>query len=141
MAICIEQAPEELMFRLKGVNTPLAGRCFENCVIAVLGLSKKTHYQYVLGLLTPPGYGPHPHAWLLDERIGGPVYLDPTLQDGSPLWRTRAKEFIYDERYRFAKDDLAAWFRSKYADREFDDVGVPKGLARGPVITPDGLLD
>lgn len=141
MTISIRRASIGIMSDLKRANSQLSGRCFENCVIAVLGLSKTARLQYVLGFVTPPGYEAVPHAWLLEDGDLGPAYLDPTLQDASALWQSRCGEFIYDERYRFTRDDLLAWFRSKYAGREFSAIGVPKGLARGPIITVTGAID
>lgn len=141
MAISIKQASVEIMSDLRRVHSQLSGRCFENCVIAVLGLSKTARLQYVLGFVTPPGYKAEPHAWLLEDGDCGPAYLDPTLQDASPLWQARSGEFIYDERYRLTRDELLAWFRAKYAGRIFDDIGVPEGLARGPIINRAGHLE
>lgn len=140
MVISIKRASLEIMSDLKRANATLSGHCFENCVIAVLGLSKTERLQYVLGFVTPPGFKAEPHAWLLDIGEQGPAYLDPTLQDASLLWQTRSGEFIYDERYRLTRDELLAWFRSKYAGRVFDDIGVLEGLARGPIINAAGVL-
>lgn len=141
MTISIKRASGETMSDLKRANSQLSGRCFENCVNAVLGLSKTAPLHYVLGFVTPPGYKAEPHAWLLEDGDLGPAYLDPTLQDASPLWQKRSGEFVYDERYRLTRDELLAWFRSKYVGRTFDDIGVPEGLARGPIINPAGLLE
>jgi hypothetical protein len=140
-AIDVKRTPLEIMADLKRAHSVLSGRCFENCVIAVLGLSRKARLQYILGFVTPPGYKAVPHAWLLDDSDQGPAYLDPTLQDGSQLWQSRSGEFIYDERYRLTKEELLAWFRSKYADRKFDEIGVPKGPVRGPIINAEGGLE
>jgi len=121
---------------------PLAGRCFENCVVAVLGLPAALRLQYVLGFVTPPGYKTETHAWLLQEEGASvAVYLDPTLQDDSKLWQLRSRDFIYDERYRLTKDELLAWFRSRYVDRKFSEIGVPEGTIRGPIITEAGAME
>lgn len=141
MIINIKRASPEIMSDLKLAQSPLSGRCFENCVIAVLGLSKTARLHYVLGFVTPPGYKTVPHAWLLEVSDQGPAYLDPTLQDASFLWQSRSGEFIYDECYRFTKDELLAWFRLKYGDRAFDEIGLPEGLIRGPIINAEGLLE
>lgn len=141
MAINIKRTSSEMMSDLKRAHAPLSGRCFENCVIAVLGLSRTARLQYVLGFLTPPGYKAVPHAWLIEHSDQGPTYLDPTLQDASLLWQSRSAEFIYDERYRFTKDELLAWFRLNYADRTFDEIGVPEGPIRGPILSAEGHLE
>lgn len=141
MAINIKRTSSEMMSDLKRAHTPLSGRCFENCVIAVLGLSRTARLQYVLGFLTPPGYKAVPHAWLIEHSDQGPAYLDPTLQDALLLWQSRSAEFIYDERYRFTKDELLAWFRLNFADRTFDEIGVPEGPIRGPILSAEGHLE
>jgi len=123
-------------------NTPsLAGKCFENCVIAVLALNLKPELHYVLGFVTPPGYGSYAHAWLQQESENGPVYFDPTLEDSSPLWGQRNRDFVYDKRFIFTRTELLEWFKERYPDRQFSDRGVPDGMIRGTIITPEGRLE
>ncbi|MCU6501979.1 hypothetical protein LPN04_29725 [Rugamonas sp. A1-17] len=141
MSVAVAYASADIMSDLRRTNAPLVGRCFENCVIAVLGLPAELRLQYVLGFMTPPGHKSEAHAWLLQEGLSGPVYLDPTLQDGSKLWQIRSREFIYDERFRMTKTELKAWFRTKYPDRKFDDIGVPEGSVRLPRINAAGDLE
>jgi hypothetical protein len=85
MAIDIHRAPDEMMLSLQDANPTLSGKCFETCVIAVLGLRTSWQLQYVLGFVTPPRNGPVAHAWLQQETLDGPIYLDPTLQNASLL--------------------------------------------------------
>lgn len=129
------------MSGLQRANAPLKGKCFENCLIAVLGLNTESQLHYVLGFVTPPGYDSVPHAWLHLETENGPVYIDPTLQDSSPLWQFRSGEFAYDMRYRMSKAELLLWFRNNYRDRKFSEIGIPEGLARGPIINADGEIE
>lgn len=140
MKIKIGYTPMEIIWDLQKVNAPLKGKCFDNCMLAVLSQPETSKLQYVLGFVTPPGFDSEAHAWLQKDTIDGPVYLDPTLQDASKLWQQRKNEFFYDMRYRMTKEELLRWFRVTYADRTFSENGLPDGLARGPIINADGAL-
>lgn len=129
------------MWDLKKANNSLKGKCFENCVIAVVGLSASFKLHYILGFVTPPGHDAVAHAWLQQDTPEGPVYFDPTLQDASPLWMRRKSEFVYDVRHRLTREDLLKWFRDNYSDRTFSSIGIPEGLARGPIINVAGDIE
>jgi hypothetical protein len=96
MNVDIHYAPNDLMQSLGEANAAQPGMCFENCVIAVLGLQISRKLQYALGFLTALGHGPVAHAWLVQETHDGFIYLDPTLQATSTLWRERKDHFIYE---------------------------------------------
>lgn len=141
MNIKVSFAPEDLIAKLKKANPVLTGRCFENCVIAVIGPGTELGLEYVLGFVTPPGYKREPHAWLRQSDIdGGHIFLDPTLQGSSPLWNLRRNDFVYEERFRLNRADLLGWFRATYPDREFDAMGLPLGPIRGPIIDASGNI-
>jgi len=140
MSIGISHTPEDILWDLKRANASLKGKCFENCVIAVVGLPATLRLEYILGFVTPPGYKAIAHAWLCQETPEGTIYLDPTLQDTFPLWLQRKSEFIYDVRYRMTRAELLKWFRDNYSDRTFAESGIPDGLVRGPIINTDGKL-
>lgn len=140
MAIDICYAPTDLLESLSDANATQPGMCFENCLIAVLGLRTR-NLQYALGFLTPPGYERVRHAWLLAETTSGPVYLDPTLQVSSPHWKVRRQDFIYDRRYTFTRALLLSWFREQYPDRQLTSLGIPEGPLRGPMISSSGELE
>lgn len=110
-------------------------------MIAVLGLADFRKLEYVLVFVSPPGYDPVVHAWLAHETQSAVIYLDPTLQASSPLWRARKDEFIYDERHTFTKEQLLKWLKAKYSDREFTDVGLPDGPTKGPILNAAGELE
>jgi len=141
MSLEIRNTPAEMMWFLKDGNTSLQGRCFENCVIAVLGWSEKMNAQYVLGFLTPPSSDTVVHAWIEVQDPEGAYYLDPTLQDSSLLWAHRRNEFVYDKRHILSKADVLDWFRRKYPDRIFSDIGIPEGAIRVPVININGEIE
>lgn len=141
MDVPLELASYGLVRRLKLANPVLAGRCYENCVIAVVGLAEIWTLEYVLGFVKPPGCDTYAHAWLLEQGDNGPVYLDPTLQDSSPLWSSRRSEFVYDERHRFCRDELLSWIRAQNPERKVGELGLPDGPIRGPVISPDGSVE
>jgi hypothetical protein len=140
MAIDIHRAPDEMMLSLLDANATLAGKCFETCVIAVLGLRASWQLQYVLGFVTPPGHSPVAHAWLQQETLDGPIYLDPTLQNASLLWQKRMAEFAYEKRFCFTREELLEWFRTSYPNRRFNELGIPDGPIRGPIINAAGEL-
>lgn len=141
MGLKIQYLPVDLMKCLAEANATQRGKCFENCMIAVLGLADFRKLEYVLGFMIPPGYDPVVHAWLAQERQSTVIYLDPTLQASSPLWRARKDEFIYDERHTFTKEQLLKWLKAKYSDREFNDVGMPDGPIKGPILNAAGELE
>ncbi|WP_155744976.1 hypothetical protein [Burkholderia vietnamiensis] len=141
MVVPLELAPHELVRKLKLANPVLSSRCYENCVIAVVGFAEIWRLEYVLGFVKPPGYGTYAHAWLLEQRDDGPVYFDPTLQDSSLLWSQRRTEFVYDERYRFGRDELLSWIRGQNPERTVGKLGLPDGAIRGPIINPDGIVE
>jgi hypothetical protein len=141
MAVGIHNAPADLMQSLREADAVQAGRCFENCLIAVLGLSSTRNLRYTLGFLTPPGYEQVRHAWLLQETLEGPIYLDPTLEVSSPHWQVRKGDFVYESLYTFTKDQLLDWFKNSYPDRPFTELGIPEGAIRGPMLSPSGELE
>jgi hypothetical protein len=140
MAIDVQHAPDDLMQTLVEADAVQAGRCFGNCMIAVLGLSDTRNLRYALGFLTPPGYERVRHAWLLQELPAGPIYLDPTLQASSPHWHARKSDFIYEQLYTFTNEQLRSWLRATYPDRTFTSLGVPEGPISAPMISPSGEL-
>lgn len=140
MVISIDIAPDTMICDLKKANADLNGRCFENCTIAVLAFQGKWILEYVVGYLTPPGYASVPHAWLSLHQADGVVFIDPTLQGSSSLWQTCRHEFIYDEHFRFSHEELLHWFRERYPDRNFSDLGIPDGPIRGPIINDSGVI-
>ncbi|MYM83342.1 hypothetical protein GTP44_15440 [Duganella sp. FT50W] len=137
----IQNVPADLMSILSDANATQHGKCYENCVVAVLGTRISRQLRYVVGFLTPPDHPPFPHAWLEQEMHGGPIYLDPTLQASSALWNSRKNIFMYSARYSFNKDELLKWFRVKYAGREFNELGLPVGDIQGPVLNSKGELE
>lgn len=141
MAIGVHQAPDDLMQSLIEADAVQAGRCFGNCMIAVLGLSATRNLRYVLGFLTPPGYERVRHAWLLQEISSGPIYLDPTLQASSPHWQARRRDFNYEQLYTFTNAQLRSWLSATYPDRTFDSLGMPEGPIRAPMINESGELE
>lgn len=140
MEVSLALAAHDLMWDLKKANAVLTGLCYENCMIAVLGPARVWRLDYVLGLMTPPGHETVAHAWLAEHREDGPVYLDPTLQDASMLWSRRRSEFIYDERFRFSREELLEWLLDKHPGRSVGESGVPEGELRKPMIDADGRL-
>jgi hypothetical protein len=140
MAVEIHYAPDDLMQSLREANAAQPGKCFENCVIAVLGLRSSRKLRYALGFLTAPGHAPVAHAWLVQEEQEGVIYLDPTLQAASQLWRERRQEFIYEQRYTFTRAQLLEWFKKNYADRQLNELAIPEGEIRGPILNMSGDL-
>lgn len=141
MGIEIQYLPVDLMQFLTEANATQRAKCFENCMIAVLGLADFRKLEYVLGFITPPGYDPVVHAWLAHETQSAIIYFDPTLQASSPLWKARKDEFIYEERHTFTKEQLQEWLKTKYSDREFDGAGMPDGPIKGPILNAFGELE
>ena len=140
MKIETHYAPGEMMSVLKDADATLVGNCFENCVIAVLALHASNNLEYVLGFLTSPDRKMVAHAWLRYDGGSVPIYLDPTLQATSPLWNRMKQEFLYDERFSYAREQLVQYFKDKYPGRDFSDSGIPSGRVTGPVITDAGKL-
>lgn len=141
MGANIRCVPDDMLQSLEKANATRPGKCFDNCVIAVLGLRPSRKLQYVLGFVIPPGYSPVQHAWLGQETQNGFVYLDPTLQSSSQLWRMRKDEFVYIERHSFTKEQLLKWFQTYYRDRKLTDLGIPEGPIRGPMLNATGELE
>jgi hypothetical protein len=141
MRIEVQYLPVDLMQSLTEANATQCAKCFENCMIAVLGLADFRKLEYVLGLMTPPGYDPVVHAWLAHETQSAIIYFDPTLQVSSALWRARKDEFIYVARHSFTRQQLLKWLRTKYTDREFDGIGMPDGPIKGPILNAFGELE
>jgi hypothetical protein len=141
MGIELQYLPVDLMQYLAEANATQRGKCFENCMIAVLGLADFRKLEYVLGFVSPPGYDPVVHAWLALEMQSAVIYFDPTLQASSPLWMARRNEFIYDARHTFTKEQLLNWLKAKYSDREFADGGMPNGPINGPLLNASGELE
>lgn len=136
----IRYIPDDLMSSLNEASATQSGKCFENCVIAVLGMSTTRKLRYILGFVTPPGYSQIPHAWIGQETEHGLVYLDPTLQPSSLLWQRRMSEFKYEELHSFTKEQLLKWIQENYSDRKHTDIGLPEGAIRGPILTAGGEL-
>lgn len=140
MKINISYAPAEFIWDLQCANAPLAGKCYENCVIAVFRQPLAMQLQYILGFVTPPGHDTVAHAWLQHDTPNGAIYLDPTLQDASPLWLRQRNDFIYDKRFSLTREELVQWFRDKKPDGVFNANGVPAGSVSLPMINADGEL-
>lgn len=140
MGTQIQLVSESVMATLMDAGVTRSGKCFENCVIAVLGLQASPKLQYVLGFVIPPGYSSLAHAWLRQETHDGYVYFDPTLQASSPLWNKRKEEFVYEERYSFTSQQLLKWFQNKYPERKYTELGIPEGSIHGPVISANGEI-
>lgn len=140
MAKKINLIPDDMLQILTDASATRPGKCFENCVIAVLGLRISRKLLYVLGFVTPPGYSPVPHAWLGQETSSGLVYLDPTLQCSSKLWQERKDDFVYQQRYSFSREELLEWFRTTYPSRALNEIGIPDGLLMGPTLGASGEL-
>lgn len=137
----IQNVPTDLMSLLSDANATQPGKCYENCVIALLGTRSWRQLRYVVGFVTPPGIAPLPHAWLEQETPNGHIYLDPTLQSSSALWNSRKNMFIYNAMYSFDKVELLDWFRLTYTGREFNELGIPEGEIQGPTINSNGVLE
>lgn len=140
MGTQIQLIPDSLMSTLMEAGATRSGKCFENCVIAVLGLRASRKLKYVLGFVTPPGYSSLSHAWLRQETHGGYVYFDPTHQASSPLWSKRKEEFVYEERCSFTRQQLLKWFQTKYPERQYTELGIPEGSIQGQVISAGGEI-
>ncbi|USX18418.1 hypothetical protein NHH82_21420 [Oxalobacteraceae bacterium OTU3REALA1] len=140
MNIKIANTPIQMLNVLKESNAELRGKCFDNCLLAVVSLHPSNKLSYILGFLTPPGHASVAHAWLQHDGEDGPIYLDPTLQDSSHLWNISKQDFIYDMRYKFNKEQLLQYLQAKYPNQELGTEGVPKGAILGPTLSDTGEL-
>ncbi|HCM1039271.1 MULTISPECIES: hypothetical protein [Vibrio harveyi group] len=141
----ITKMPYPFLWALKssvGVNQ---GECFTNCGFATILPSVDCNYsdmvkerglkiEYVIGILSPPGHEPTPHAWLKVTDQDKIYYWDPTLQEHSGLWNSSLNKFGYEQTHTFNHQEILDWWKHKYPNRPKDSNGIPEGNSRFPIV-------
>ncbi|MBV6748831.1 hypothetical protein KV580_00870 [Pseudomonas chlororaphis] len=154
--------PPDLHWLLRGSEIIKRGECYANAGSLVIYSSFDNEISqwlesnswsvtYTLGILTPPPRDenfkmeyeltPEPHAWIEAQHKSGKTYWwDSTLQQNSPVWGIRSREFKYDKHLSMSAEDLKSWFRETYIGSEFSDVGIPLCDCRFPKIDLEGVV-